>query len=54
MKISELIKRLQSKQQNVGDLDVELCVYDNMGGYVSTTDFQIESDGKKIVVMDKN
>lgn len=52
MKVSELIKRLQSKQQNVGDLEIELIVYDNMGGYVYTDDFSIEADDKKIKIVD--
>ena len=54
MKVSELIKRLQSKQQNVGDLDVELIVYDGVGGYVYTDNFTIEADEKGIKLMDKN
>lgn len=44
MTIDELIKKLEEIRSNIGNVDVEIGMSDNMGGWVTTKDFNVYED----------
>lgn len=44
MTVDELIKKLEEIRSNIGNVDVEIGMSDNMGGWVTTKNFNVHED----------
>ncbi len=58
MTVDELIKKLEEIRTNIGNVDVEIGMSDNMGGWVTTKDFNAHEDsdidGCPFVLIEEN
>ena len=44
MTVDELIKKLEKIRSKIGNVNVEIVLSDNVGGYVDTKDFNVHED----------
>lgn len=58
MTVDELIKKLEDIRSNTGNVNIEIVLSDNVGGYVTTKDFNVHADsdidGCSIVSIEDN
>lgn len=58
MSVDELIKKLDEIRFKIGNVNVEIVLSDNAGGYVETKDFNVHEDtdidGCSIVLIEDN
>lgn len=58
MSVDELIKKLEEIRSKIGNVNVEIVLSDNAGGYVDTKDFNVHEDsdidGCSIVLIEDN